>query len=220
MKKLNTLLSTIRESQTLPVLNDTLIIRAAKTLEIYASRYPLGYEVKGNFVLRSDDVTTLKGCPIRVQGDFTAAYNHGIKSFEHSPNLVSGDFEMNDCRITSLAGLKIKAKSVDLNDNQITSLRNIHEHIETESLYINFNPIASNVLGLFKIKGLKTLEAFFNPTNTDDDDLSYMLDGRNKMAEARVIVEQMFNKFGATNRGLIECQEALLDADLEEFAHL
>jgi hypothetical protein len=60
-------------------------------------------EVKGEFNCRSNNLTTLEGCPIKV-GHFNC-YDNKLTSLEHSPKIV-GNFGCDGENITSLEGLE------------------------------------------------------------------------------------------------------------------
>jgi hypothetical protein len=63
-------------------------------------------EVGGYFNLRSNNLTTLEGCPKKVHGYFYC-YENKLTSLEHSPKIVEGDFDCwHNHYITSLEGLE------------------------------------------------------------------------------------------------------------------
>jgi len=63
-------------------------------------------EVGGYFNLRSNNLTTLEGCPKKVHGYFYC-YENKLTSLEHSPKIVEGNFVCRDNdNLTSLEGLE------------------------------------------------------------------------------------------------------------------
>jgi len=69
-------------------------------------------EVKGNFTCRGNftcsynNLTTLEGCPIKIDSSFDCSFNR-LTSLEHSPEIVEGDFKCwSNYYITSLEGLE------------------------------------------------------------------------------------------------------------------
>jgi hypothetical protein len=70
---------------------------------------PLNFNVvNGGFDCRSNNLTTLEGCPKKVHGDFLCGYNK-LTSLEHSPEKVEGNFicwGRENYYITSLEGLE------------------------------------------------------------------------------------------------------------------
>jgi hypothetical protein len=63
-------------------------------------------EVKGKFNCRSSNLTTLEGCPKKVQSNFYC-YDNKLTSLEHSPKIVEGNFYCRDNdNLTSLESLE------------------------------------------------------------------------------------------------------------------
>jgi len=73
----------------------------------YLKQLPLTFnEVKGNFTCSYNNLTTLEGCPIKIDGSFDCSFNR-LTSLEHSPEIVEGDFKCwSNYYITSLEGLE------------------------------------------------------------------------------------------------------------------
>jgi hypothetical protein len=90
----------------------------------------------GIFVANNIELTSLKGSPEEIIGDFDCSANY-LTSLEGAPSSIGGNFVCDY--------------------NAITSLHNIHKQIKYIGGYANFeyNPIKSHVLGLLLIKGLK-----------------------------------------------------------------
>lgn len=95
----------------------------------------------------------------------------------------------------------MSSSSICLNNNQLTSLKDIHKRIESVEgiLCARGNPIESHVLGLMRIKGLT------------------------EVALDNVKVQDILNKFLPNTKGhagVLVCQSELLDTGFEEYAQL
>ena len=146
-----------------------------------------------SFSIADNALETLEGCPSFVDGDFNCQ-NNKLKSFEGVPSVIKRD------------GL--------FGGNLFESLHNIHEHIKRVdgSLYFVSQysymkrscPIKSSVLGLLLIKGLQTV---------------ILTDARDELDDLYK-VQEIINVYLKKPDQLMECQNALIDAGLEEFAKL
>jgi hypothetical protein len=146
-----------------------------------------------SFSIADNALETFEGCPSHVDGDFNCQ-NNKLKSFEGAPAVIKSD------------GL--------FGGNLFESLHDIHKHIKQVdgSLYFVSQysymkrscPIKSAVLGLLQIKGLQTV------TLTDTRDKEHEL----------YKVQEIINTFLKTPDKMLECQDALIDAGLEEYAKL
>jgi hypothetical protein len=67
------------------------------------------YRINGNFNAQRSKLTTLKGCPEIVTGDFNINQSVGITSLEYGPRDV-GTINCDDCNITSLQYSPTKIK--------------------------------------------------------------------------------------------------------------
>ena len=112
-----------------------------------------------------------------------------------------GNFDCSENKLTSLAGAPTSVGgNFNCNQNQLTSLHNIHKQINSiqGGLYALNNPIKSHVLGVLLIKGLTKVE--FN----------------NKQVES--ILNRHLPSKGM--HSVLEAQEELIDAGLEDFAQV
>ena len=153
--------------------------------------------VTGDFSCKRNYLETLKGAPQHVGGKFWCQYNY-LTSLEGAPMNVGGEFLCMGNRITSLEGApKHIGGWFWCNDNYLTSLEGIHEQILEINGFAMFhrNPIKSHVLGLLLIKRLKSVE-FDNKQ-----------------------LEKIINKYLPLG-DVMECQNELIDAGLEEFAQI
>jgi hypothetical protein len=113
-------------------------------------------KVTGNFKCSSNELTSLKGCPITVSGNFRCS-NNLLTSLEHGPTTVSGDFY---CYINQLTSLKHAPKTVtgnfDFANNEFPE--NIQEKID------NFEGTWQELLHLMNIWQSKKLNDLDNKT--------------------------------------------------------
>ena len=153
--------------------------------------------VTGDFYCYNNELTSLTGAPASVGGDFSC-YNNKLTSLTGAPASVTGDFHCYNNQLTSLTGAPTSVTgNFNCQGNKLTSLKDIHKQIKSigETLYLSGNPIKSHVLGLLKIKRLKSVE----------------LDNKE--------VEKILNKY-LPEGDLLDCQEELIDAGLDEYAQL
>jgi hypothetical protein len=132
--------------------------------------------VGGDFSCYSNQLTSLTGAPASVTGDFHC-YNNQLTSLTGAPTSVTGHF---DCQ-----------------GNKLTSLKDIHKYIKSIAgdFYLADNPIKSHVLGLLKIKGLKSVEL-------DNEE-----------------VEKILNKY-LPEGDILDCQQELIEAGFDDYAQL
>ncbi len=150
----------------------------------------------------------------------------GLDSFKNAPKEISqGGLYAAGNNLSSFEGApkKVDRPGVNLCNNKFTSLHNIHLHMPVirGNLVMSGCPIKSHALGVLLIDGLDGFEAreqilgewqYRLTTITDDDSLKvrntwwYIIDG--------------FLPNGRGNAALYECQEALIKAGFEEYAHL
>lgn len=124
--------------------------------------------------------------------------NRQLTSLEGAPNHVGGDLVCSGNQLGSLKGApEYVGDDFMCHNNQLTSLEGIHEQMLEIKGFAKFlnNPIKSHVLGLLLIKGLKSVEF-------DDQQLA-----------------DIINKYLPLG-DVMECQNELIDAGLEEFAQI
>jgi hypothetical protein len=148
---------------------------AAKNGRITHDMYDLTVEDDFNMVHKG--LTTLAGMPKKIGGYFSCSDNK-LTSLEGCPKDINGDFFCYG--------------------NNLTSLHNIHKminNINGGSFVASINPIKECVLGLLKIKKLKSIAC------------------DNKQ------VQDIINKY-LPEGDIIECQAELIEAGYEEYAKL
>jgi hypothetical protein len=116
--------------------------------------------VYGNFLCQSN-LTTLKGCPQYVAGDFNCSGNQ-LTTLQHGPREVGGDFFAHDNLLTSLKGSpKHIAGNFNAFSNKLKTLEGSPERIEKNCyIYDNFElkslkGAATYIGGSFKVTAIK-----------------------------------------------------------------
>jgi hypothetical protein len=133
-----------------------------------------------------------------VGGSFSC-YNNRLTSLHGAPSSVGGDVFCNHNNLTSLQGAPSSiGGSFFGGENKLTSLEGIHKLIKKigGGFYCNSNPIKSGGIGLILIEGLTQIGA--DPP-------------------AFKIIRKYL---GQGKKGLLRCQDELIDAGYEEFARL
>jgi hypothetical protein len=183
-------------------------------------------EVDGTFSVSSNRLTSLKDGPTDVNGDYYCD-NNSLKSLEGSPeringggfncaknwmttlkggpSYVRGDFSCERNNLTNFEGFPAKiGGSLYAHSNKFTSLEGIHLQIKSIGYHkagwsvarFDVNPIISHVLGLLLIDNLSAVA----------------LDNK--------LVADIINKYLKGSRDVIDCQNELMDAGLDEYAQL
>lgn len=161
-------------------------------------------------------LTSLEGFPKHVDGRVICAGNW-LTDLNGDLDEVTRSFDVSSNRLTSLEGCpKLSGDHVTLNlfNNNLTSLRNIHKHIPRLDgrIILTSNPIKTHVLGLLLIDGLIEI-------NYDD---IFSVESHDK--ELRRVVE-IINRHLTEDRRVSmarvnRCQDELIEADLEDFAEI
>lgn len=146
----------------------------------------------GSLIISGWKVTTLRGVPKKIDKNFDAASNE-LTDLEGFPSYVG--------------------EKLFFNRNKIPSLKNIHNIVKHAKMIIcDSNPLESNVLGLLKIEGLNEVKLYDKGGHVFG--ISYP-----KINEKLKIVETIINKY-LPKGDIMDCQDELIDAGLEEFAKL
>jgi len=142
------------------------------------------------------DLITLEGSPSFLKS--LNCSDNKLTSLNHCPTRLEYMLECSDNKIKSLSHAPKHVEIFKANNNKIISLAGIGKKylLECESIEIKENPITSNILGLFLVKGLKEIIA----------------DRR----EVFDIVIKHFNK----GKDILACQEELIAAGYKEYARL
>lgn len=163
-------------------------------------KLPLKFgNVYGNFLCHSNKLTTLKGCPKYVAGDFNCGHNVNLKSLKFGPEEVGGDYS---CHENGLVTLKGAAREIKGNFNaflnQLTSLVGAPEKIG-KNCYLHHNNLTSlkgpkYIGGSFYVSAnalidLKGCPQFIGDILSFDNDVK--LDFGNENCIVKTIVIQM-----------------------------
>jgi hypothetical protein len=156
-------------------------------------------EVENYFTCDSNFLTSLEGGP-KTCGAFFSCKENRLETLKGAPLEIDGVFDADDNELTSLEYVTPVSRSVYASRNKLTSLKDVHKHIKhTKQLFVDGNDIKSHVLGVLLIPGIIHLE----------------IDHK--------VVSRIVNSFlpnGRGNDAVYECQEALLDEGLDEYAQL
>lgn len=162
---------------------------------------------EGDLVLQNNrNLVSLEGCPEKISGDFTLNDCHHITSLEHAPKEVGKTYKVEACNsLSSIQGLASTiGKHLMLRDNRsLKSLAGISKILKSVGgkLDVSGSRFTSSIMGLLLIKGFTGISYQFGP------------------AEATKAFEIVF-KCRDEGKDAIECQDALIDAGLSEFAKL
>ena len=114
------------------IINDDLTVDVEGHARIYnVRRLPIQLRyVEGNLVFFQCKLTTLKGCPASVKGNFDCSRNE-LKSVLHMPTHVGGKLNFSHNQIANLQHLaKTVGADIDCSHNQLTSIAGLPRHVE------------------------------------------------------------------------------------------
>ena len=157
------------------------------------------------YLTANHELVSLKGCPQEVD-TLSIADCEKLRDLSGGPRTVKTTFKVDTCdALMSISGLAEHiGKNLFLtNCRSLESLKNIHKSLNFCGGKINVSGtrFKSHIMGLFFVKGIKGFEYNF---------------GTGKASQAFDII------FKATQEGKdqLECQDLLIDANLESFAGL
>lgn len=167
------------------------------------------HTVNGSFVCSDNDLTSLEGSPKIVKGRFVCSKNP-IRTLKGVENLqgLEGIFS---CQGTKIDTLEYAPKCVTKMNvykcARLTSLHDIHKHLPNlREIHLNPEYIKSHVLGLLMIKDLHTI---WNSLNHEEFD---------KYPWIKIVLKYYGAGQAMDNKRILECQNELLDAGLDEYA--
>lgn len=83
------------------------------------------------YIISNRKITSLKGGPLEVTGDFIVTRCSNLKSLEYGPKIVGGSYYCSNCDITSLKGCPDKIGGYfNASNNPITSLKGCPKKIK------------------------------------------------------------------------------------------
>lgn len=141
--------------------------------------------VGGEFWLAAKSITDLRGCPETVEGDDC---------------YISGEF-------SSLEGITryVNNGQMTITSPNLTSLQNIHNYISFVEDRLDIDaPISSNILGLLKIRGVRTFGLEVRDYPQFDE------------CNAAFSIVKKYVR----SKDIFACQEELIDAGLKDYAEL
>lgn len=165
--------------------------------------------VSGTFGIHSSALTSLKNFPETIKGN-CLVIGQSLTSLEHCPKNIFGSFSVKGNKLTAIDYFPEHVGGViNLSENKIKTLKGIHKKILSveRSLFLDDNPIEESILGLLLIKGLTHKNVSWGALggNSVSDDLKRAL-------------EIMKPYYGGGKSAVMECQEKLIDAGLDDFA--
>jgi hypothetical protein len=133
----------------------------------------------------------------------------GLKTLKYSPAEVKGDFDCSHNMLTSFEGISpIIHGNLWIGGNPIKSFKDIHKHIKKVggTVFLGRHiDIKSHILGLVLIDGSFTIVTAA---------------GSPEFTKALAIISKYTKILKKTKADLIECQNELIDAGLEDYAQL
>lgn len=193
--KLDTKNITITEQGLIDIAGDVSITNSK------LKKLPLSFgRVTGNFHCSSNQLISLKGCPVFVGGSFNC-FGNQLNSLKYSPKEVGGDFSCHQNLLTSLKGSpKHILGNFNAFLNQLTSLEGSAERIEG-NFYIHQNELKSlkfapvHIGKSFYVTGnllddLVGCPEYIGDTLTFDNDVKLYLGNRNCIVKKVIIQEQ------------------------------
>ncbi|GAB5388775.1 MAG: hypothetical protein Alpg2KO_17430 [Alphaproteobacteria bacterium] len=123
------------------------------------------YHLHGSMDIEENRLTSLKGCPIEVTGEFKAAVNH-LTTLSGAPRHVGSGFYAGRNRLTTTAGMPANVGGVvDLRNNQLEKLEDMPPSIPatlmlSNNLLTSLEGFPAHVKGFCHLEhnGLLTLE--------------------------------------------------------------
>jgi hypothetical protein len=145
-------------------------------------------QVKGNFAISYNNLTTLKGCPKKVLGHFICQSNQ-LVSLVGGPEEVTGAYIAIDNQLKNLEGICNQVSSLYLNQNPLLKLDILPHYIK--------NCLALDVCDekeLVKIAQVKTLETVSITIALDKEVPNYLKE-YGRFLEAYSVYHIDFDKF-------------------------
>lgn len=214
---------TIDDSGVIQVLKGTVIIKPSI---IKDHKLPVSFSEVQVFHATNCDLTSLEGFPSKVQERCTISKNPDLKSLVGGPKKVSGSYFCYENSLTSLEGIASEIGSsgssvlLDIFDNKITSLKDIHKQIQKldGNICLDFDKMEDSILGLLLIKGLRGFamggrNGVMTLRSADDFTRAKI----SKNAKAFLI---LMKYLGKGSEALFDCQEELINAGYPELASL
>ncbi len=133
----------------------------------------------------------------------------GLTSLKGCPHTIHSDLNVANNKLSSFEGAPKKLNALVITNNLFTSLKDIHLHIhECHEIYLDTRQIKSHVLGLIMITNL------FSMSEGEHG-------GVTEAPWTRILKKYMdISREESKKELLYQCQEELIKADMEPYAHL
>lgn len=197
--------------------------------------------VKGSFICRRNDLTSMEGGPTSVGEDYSCSYNN-LTDLKGVPAIIPGQFLCSKNQLTTLEhGPKQVDDTYNCGHNQLTSLKGIPDKI-SGYLDCGHNPLNSFegfpksiskfvLMEKTDIKSLHNIHKHIHYigqqlicSRIHDSVLGVLLiKGLKEFRMDNSRVEAIVNYYLPNTRGMeavFECQEELIEAGFEEYAQL
>ena len=166
-------------------------------------------DITGTFNASYNIFPDLKGGPKRVGGDYYVSYNPELRSLEGMAETIVGGVNLSSTRISEddFKYLPKKLKELRLSScENVKTLSGLNKYVEEieRALGISGVDLTGGLLGLLKIKKLIGLQYGFGSDKPLDRALN--------------IVDNYLPV--KTNDAIMDCQDELIDAGLEEYARV
>ena len=166
-------------------------------------------DVTGLFNASYNIFPDLKGGPRRVGGDYYASYNPDLTSLEGMAEIVASGINVSSTRISEndfkYLPKKLKFLRVSSCEN-IKTLSGLNKYVEEieQAIGVSGIDLSGGLLGLLKIKNLTAIQYGFGSDNP--------LDRALKIVDSYLPVK--------SSDAIMDCQDELIDAGLEEYARV
>jgi len=163
--------------------------------------------VKGNFEVTttSSSLTSLKNSPNEVYGTCRVR-NQKITSLQYCPRWIKDNLDLGSNKIEKIDYFPEHVGGwINLAENNIKSLKGIQKMIKElkGKLYLGGNPMTRSIIGLTMIPGANKNTVLFGTL------ISYNL---------RDALDIMEPYYGKSKADVLECQEKMIDAGLDDYA--
>lgn len=151
----------------------------------------------------------------KINGEFYCGACR-LESLIGGPDIVMGQYDVSNNLLSSLDGVAKEIHgNLTLSDNRFTSLRNSHKHLSivTGNIYIIRNEITSDLLSLLLI------DNFFGKVVVQPG-TSFPFPQHGDKARLYKAVDIINNHLRTGRSGVINAQTELIEAGLENFAHI
>lgn len=161
----------------------------------------------GSYICNETNIKNLIGAPKSVGKNFSCTHNKQLTSLEGIPSKIGGYFSCISSPIETIDHLpEYVGGFVNLGNTQIESLQDIHKKIKQMNGALTIpKTIKSHILGVLLVKGVMSI---------------YLAGNAKKQVKEAVKIVDEYLKQPMSKQRMLECQTALIDAGLDEYAQL